>query len=358
LTLPLEAGYSGNPMALPLEKFPRLVSLTLSNKCNLRCQMCGQWGKSGYLKGNFTNKTLPLETWKKIVQEISDHKPSIILIRGGEPFLHPDIIPLLSFIKEKGVFVAIDSNGTFLEKYAEQVVDLGIDDINLSVDGPEEIHDEVRGVKGTYQQVKKGVLKIQRLAAEQNEESCVKVIAFTISPYSYRGLSAMPDVAREMGIPNIAIVPYYYFDNQTGLEYEEVMKRELDCVPFSWRGFYNESSGIDPAEFILQLRKFKENLGAIKLVPFMDFSEDDYVTWFTDRKAVVGKPSCANAWNLIDIQPDGEVNFCVDYPDYSIGNIQSNSIEELWHNSRSNKFREYIKDHAFPICNRCGAKYM
>ena len=30
---------------------------------------------------------------------------------------------------------------------------------------------------------------------------------------------------------------------------------------------------------------------------------------------------------LIDIQPDGEANFCVDFPDYSIGNVKQASIE-------------------------------
>jgi radical SAM protein with 4Fe4S-binding SPASM domain len=61
---------------------------------------------------------------------------------------------------------------------------------------------------------------------------------------------------------------------------------------------------------------------------------------------------------LIDIQPSGEANFCVDFPDYSIGNVRDSSVEEIWNGRRAEAFREYRRKQPLAVCARCGAKYM
>jgi len=72
----------------------------------------------------------------------------------------------------------------------------------------------------------------------------------------------------------------------------------------------------------------------------------------------VGEQSCCNIDNLIDIQPTGEVNFCVDTPDYSFGNVRENSVYELWNNEKAKAFRELRRSKMLSICNRCVARYM
>jgi MoaA/NifB/PqqE/SkfB family radical SAM enzyme len=65
-----------------------------------------------------------------------------------------------------------------------------------------------------------------------------------------------------------------------------------------------------------------------------------------------------NVENLIDIQPSGEANFCVDFPDYSIGNVKEQSIHEVWNGPRAQRFREFRRDKPLSVCHRCGAKYI
>ena len=65
---------------------------------------------------------MKLEQWKKLVDEITNYKIKFILIRGGEPFLFPGIIELLEYINSKEIFILIDTNGTVLKKYAEDLV--------------------------------------------------------------------------------------------------------------------------------------------------------------------------------------------------------------------------------------------
>ncbi len=75
-------------------------------------------------------------------------------------------------------------------------------------------------------------------------------------------------------------------------------------------------------------------------------------------RSKVGTYDCRNPWKLLDIQPNGDANFCVDFPDYIVGNITDQTIAEIWNSDRAELFRDYLKQHPLPICNRCGAKYM
>jgi radical SAM protein with 4Fe4S-binding SPASM domain len=65
-----------------------------------------------------------------------------------------------------------------------------------------------------------------------------------------------------------------------------------------------------------------------------------------------------NVEQLIDIQPDGEANFCIDFPDYSVGNVKDRSISEVWNSSRAERFRAYKRERPLSLCHRCGAKYV
>ena len=339
--------------------FPQSVSFTLTNACNLRCRMCGQWSEEGYMREGegAPKQKMQLADWKRLADELADHGVGGVLLRGGEPFLYPHIIELLEHITGRGLFVPMDTNGTQLEKYAADIVRLGKIHLTISVDGPEEIHDEVRGVKGCFRKIREGVARLNELEQKAGVEIS-KAICFVISPYSVKGLGAMPDVARSLSIKTIAIVPYYYVPDDAGREYERVLKEELGCPAFSWCGFRHDASGVDFKEFMEQYRRYQAGLNGITSFPYMPFSEDEYRAWFADAVTPAGLQRCRNCEKLLDIQPSGEANFCIDFPDYSIGNAREATIESLWNNGRAERFRLYRREQPLPVCHRCGAKYM
>jgi MoaA/NifB/PqqE/SkfB family radical SAM enzyme len=65
-----------------------------------------------------------------------------------------------------------------------------------------------------------------------------------------------------------------------------------------------------------------------------------------------------NVERLIDIQPNGDANFCVDFPDYCLGNVREATIEEIWNGDRAERFRDFRRENPLAVCYRCGAKYM
>jgi MoaA/NifB/PqqE/SkfB family radical SAM enzyme len=338
--------------------FPQFISFTISNACNLRYKMCGQWSENGYVKNKIVdaNPQLNLNDWKRLVNEISNHKIRFILIRGGEPFLYPGIMKLIEYANSKRIFLSIDTNGTVISKYITDLVRLGNMHITFSVDGPEQIHDKVRGTKGSFNKIKENITLFHELEKESNKKIS-KSICFTISKYSYKGLGEMPAVAREMGITSINIVPFYYFFSETGEKYESELKENFDSTAYSWKGFHHDNSGIDFEIFKKEYEKYISTLGDIENFPFMPFNLEDYKTWFENSNTIVESTQCRNVENLIDIQPNGDANFCIDFPDYCIGNVKGLSMAQIWNSERAEKFRNYRREKPMAICYRCGAKY-
>jgi len=326
--------------------------------------MCGQWSDSGYMRQQkeSLSQEMKFSDWTRLVDELVEHRISAVLLRGGEVFLFPEIVKLLEYFNSKGIFTSIDTNGTLLKDFAKDLVRLGSIHLTFSIDGPEEIHDFVRGSKGCFNLLKENIA----LLHEHEKTSSHKIgksITFTISPYSYRGLSKIPDIARGMGIDTITVVPYYYAPKNIGEQYQKELEENFSCQAFSWLGFQHETAEIDFTIFRDEYHEFLENLDGINVFPYMgssktNLTEDDYRVWFTDVQSPVGPIDCQNIEKFIDIQPNGNANFCTDFPDYSIGNVKESKIFDLWNSDRADRFREYRRKKQLAICYRCGAKYM
>jgi MoaA/NifB/PqqE/SkfB family radical SAM enzyme len=339
--------------------FPQSISFTLTNACNLRCRMCGQWSEEGYVRADKQRirNELSLADWKRLVDELADHDVPGLLLRGGETFMFPGIIELLDYIHAKGLFISIDTNGTMLKQYATSIVRIGKIHLTISIDGPEEIHDLVRGVKGTFQRVTEGVAAIHAEEARQDQKISLS-LNFTICAESYQYMSALPEVARRMGIGVVCIVPYYYIPESVGRAYEIEMQEQFGCPAYSWVGFHHETSGVEIETFRQQLQQYQANLGEVYSFPYMAFNEEDYRQWFADATTPVWPQHCTNVEKLIDIQPDGRANFCVDFPDFSFGNVKEATMEQLWNSAEAERFRQYRRQKPLGVCYRCGAKYM
>jgi MoaA/NifB/PqqE/SkfB family radical SAM enzyme len=337
--------------------FPQFISFTVTNSCNLRCRMCGQWSEEGYVLNRTvdTRSHMSLEDWKRLVDEIAQHKIRFVLVRGGEPFLFKGIMELLRYVNAKGIFLSIDTNGTVLDRYAADLSRISNMHITFSVDGPEDVHDAVRCEKGSFQKIKQNIALLTDLEKKCGNKIS-KSICFTISKYNYTSLGKMADVARSLSIPSVNIVPFYYFSHEVGTQYDAELRTHLDCTAFSWKGFHHEGSGVEFDRFREELRSYRASLGDIYDFPYMPLTEDEYKAWFHDESTVVRSSACENVENLIDIQPTGEANFCVDFPDYSIGNVKNASISDLWNGSRAQRFREYRRERPLSVCHRCGAK--
>jgi MoaA/NifB/PqqE/SkfB family radical SAM enzyme len=276
-------------------------------------------------------------------------------VRGGEPLLFPDIVALLEHAHARGMFVSIDSNGTRLADFAEELVRLGRLHVTVSVDGVEAVHDAVRGVPGCFQQIERGLARLAELDAGP-QQRVSRSICFTISPWSLASLGDIPAVARQLGVGTITIVPYFYVPAALGEVWERELREILGVEAFSWRGFHHDGSGVDFAEFAAQHARYAEALGGLFEYPYLPLTREEFRIWFEDGVTPVGRPGCANIERLLDIQPTGEANFCVDFPDGALGNVRHATLAEIWNGERARRFRQRRREGPMGACHRCGAR--
>jgi MoaA/NifB/PqqE/SkfB family radical SAM enzyme len=130
---------------------PRICSIELFRKCCLRCRMCHMW------KVKEDDAGLDKETLVRLadgLEPIMDGEKEVVL-SGGEPLLHPDIIEIIRLFSSRGFKVGMASNGVLIDsKKAAQLADAGLRNIQLSLDSAnKETHDFLRGVPGAYEKV-------------------------------------------------------------------------------------------------------------------------------------------------------------------------------------------------------------
>src|SRR5919106_3914687 len=108
---------------------PGCLYLEVSNECNLACKTCPiTYGKVE------EPASLSLEQVKHLVSQFTTVK-SVVLHGVGEPLLNRELPKIILWLKEKGIYVLFNSNGTLINKrWREALVESGLDEIRLSLD--------------------------------------------------------------------------------------------------------------------------------------------------------------------------------------------------------------------------------
>ncbi len=126
---------------------PRLIFWELTKGCNLRCIHC---------RASATELSSPsdlsTETAKAIIDQIAEVSSPILVLSGGEPLFRKDIFELARYGTEKGLRVALATNGTLVTKQvARKIVDSGVKRVAISLDGADALtHDTFRGIPGAF----------------------------------------------------------------------------------------------------------------------------------------------------------------------------------------------------------------
>jgi MoaA/NifB/PqqE/SkfB family radical SAM enzyme len=371
------------PANLPM---PTFVQLRLTNLCNLRCKMCGQWGDTGVFRTNSHDhasdgeaerrrireligleRQLSLADYERLLDELAPHQP-IISLFGGEPFLYPDILPLIRAIKRRGLTVTVITNGGLLERNAREVVEAGIDSVAVSFDGPPDLHNRIRGQATSFQKAAAGVRAIADWRNRLGRGVPVQLAIFPITELNIDAAEAGLATLRELPLDIINVGLRWFVPPEVGMRYEQVMQEAFGISATSWRGFEftwprddrSTAQIADLARFMKALRQrrlFDWATGPhVSFVP--DVKPDELPAYFLDHSRNFGHNLCPVAWYFAQVEPDGRVCFCGDFPDYSIGNVRSERFESIWTGEKAAAFRQKLARAPLPICARCCGNFV
>jgi radical SAM protein with 4Fe4S-binding SPASM domain len=123
-----------------------------------------------------------------------------VVLSGGEPLMHSDFWGLCEVLGGAGIGVTVLSTGLLLNRHAERLVQ-HCDDIVVSLDGPREIHNEIRNIPRAYEKLAEGV------AAVRATGGAVSVSGrCTVQRHNFRALRATVEAARELRLDRISFL--------------------------------------------------------------------------------------------------------------------------------------------------------
>ena len=171
------------------ENKARLIFWEVTKGCNLRCIHC---------RASATELSSPndLETRRAlgIIDQIAEAANPILVLSGGEPLYRSDIFQLARYATDKGLRVALATNGTLVTKeVARMIVDSGVKRVSISLDGADALtHDAFRGIPGAFDAAVYGLRNLKSLGMSVQ-------INMTIARHNARQLPQVLDLARSLG---------------------------------------------------------------------------------------------------------------------------------------------------------------
>ena len=308
------------------------------------------------------SRELPVETWVNLFEQVSSFRPWIYLT-GGEPLLYPQFMEFVREARERKLNLQVQTNGTFLAEMADFLVQAGVVEVIISLDGPPEVHDAIRGVPGTFRKLKEGVEALLTARARRRSPTPVIAINCTVSRANLKTLPQMVPLAVKLGAETMQIQhtmfnsPEMVTWHNKILSPEMIRKLGLDLAfpSLGEREYYQSeiTSGDIPIlqASITQARRMakdKVNLTFLPMLPAEFLS-----AYYLDLDYPFNQ-NCDFFWKTLRIFPDGTHSPCLNL---RAGNIAQDSLADIWNGPRMQTLRLLVNQRLLPGCVRCCRRY-
>jgi AdoMet-dependent heme synthase len=180
------------------ESYLQHAQIEITGSCNMRCKHCRAV--------NEKSKHLTMKEISKVLDFIERNKENDfrITISGGEPFIHPKLVDIITEIKLRGIEdIIITSNASLItHDKLKQLDELKINNlcIQLSLDSvTPSLHDDFRQYKGAY----KGVMRVIKML--KSYEHIKSSIRMTVTQNTFLEVDQMIDLVYKLQIERVGI---------------------------------------------------------------------------------------------------------------------------------------------------------
>lgn len=134
---------------------PLNVTMELTQECNFHCGHCYNFDRTSLSKSPNQERSLGVDRWKEIIDEVRSVGCFYICFTGGETLTVSFLDELIAYAKNRGASIRIKTNGSLLsELRAKKLKELGVDDIEFSLyGGTPGTHDRFTATKGHFEKV-------------------------------------------------------------------------------------------------------------------------------------------------------------------------------------------------------------
>ena len=211
--------------------------------CNLKCRHCYMNSDSRKYQDELTTAEA-----KKFIDDLAEFKVPVLLFSGGEPLIRDDFFELAAYAAAKNVRPTLSTNGTLITReVAQEIKNIGVGYVGISLDGLREVNDKFRGVEGAFNLAMRGI------------ENCVAVgqrvgLRFTINRHNFEELDKIFDFIEAEKINRVCFYHLVYSGRGSQMLDEDVTPEEsrlaMDTIirrtkDFARRGLAKEILTVD-----------------------------------------------------------------------------------------------------------------
>jgi radical SAM protein with 4Fe4S-binding SPASM domain len=301
---------------------PQSIQIECTTRCNLKCTFC----ELSY----WTEKAADLKLAN--IQKMVEHLPKVkrVDLTGiGESLMNRDFFAIVKFLKSRGMYVTFNDNFTLMtEKAAQRIVELGVDQIFLSLDGAtKETYEQIR-VGANFDKVIANARRLLQMKREMGKKQPEVKINTVVCSINYHELPAIVELAHDMGIGMVQFVNAITFESTENIATTSV-QLEAEAI------------------FQQTLERARQLGVLVKLELF-------------DKLPV---QQCDFPWKRNFVTYDGYVHPCCYTTQTgdrraqnrrSFGNLSESSFEEIWHSEMYATFRRKLQRGVLPhACEHC-----
>lgn len=200
------------------------IDIKVTYKCNNRCKFCVQGNK---------RENCPDKSNREIKTILCDSKSKYqeVIFTGGEPTIRPDILELVSYAKELGYTIQIQTNGRLFayKDFCKAMIRAGADAFAISVHGHNaKLQDYLTSAKGSFEQVTLGLKHLISFGK-------VIVTNTVINKLNYRFLPKIAKFLIDLGIPQYQFAfPHILGNALTNKDW--IVSRKKKVMPYVKKG--------------------------------------------------------------------------------------------------------------------------
>jgi MoaA/NifB/PqqE/SkfB family radical SAM enzyme len=310
-----------------------IVILMPHSACNCRCVMCDIW------KDNKNLKQLTEQDINGLLSALKKFETKQVVMSGGEALLNVNFFQLCRILKKQHITITLLSTGLSLEKNALQILE-HVDDLIVSLDGDQPLHDAIRNIPGAFNKLKSGVEYIRSI--DPNYRITARTV---IHRLNFRNWPAIINAAREMGINQVSFLPAdvssHAFNRQTA--WSEPKQHEI---------LLSKNELAELQEVINQIIANKADFTS-RFIAESPAKIQDIYHYYAAFYGVNAFPfkKCNAPWVSAVIEADGSVRPCFFHE--AIGNIRDNEFADILNSKEAIDFRKSLDMSTNATCVKC-----
>jgi radical SAM protein with 4Fe4S-binding SPASM domain len=295
--------------------------------CTADCPTCGS--RRTLHRDLRSRPQLTLDQWGGVIADARRLGTWHLTISGGEPTLYPELVELVRIAKSHGLFVRMNTNGSFDgPRLAGRLLDAGLDvvDVSLYSASPSRL-DQMRGHRGLWEKATRNIELLHQMSAEHPG---FQVITQTIlSRQNCHEFAELLELDIRLGSSGL-LVSYLEgdFEGQHRISKAQIEEFRNHVVPLAVDACRN----VEP---------FTRRLAASAVKRLFSPELLDADQWATGEYRPAGGP-CTIPSEQALVLANGDVHPCniVEYTHLqTVGNVLTDSLTDIWSGPRWNDFR-------------------